>query len=209
MQESITLTINRIKLINKRIRLWQPRQLHPAWDDTSEVSGRSVTYGTEGATGGGGKNVADHRLRADKAYKKWIQRHRIGDSLGSSYDSVHFTKTKKNSMFPVDTDIVLWTGLTILMTGTVVSFVGLGEKGFRSKELRLVGPILSAFGLALCVIRIGLCCFVSSRRSRLKEELSMEEQFARAIRLQHVVSIQAVRFDALSIQIPSIQVDPG
>lgn len=190
------------------MRIWQPRQLHPAWDDASEVSARSGTYATEGATGGGGKSVADHRLRADKAYKKWIERHRIGDSLGSSYDSVHLTKSKKKL---VDTDIVLWTGLTSLVTGTIVSFVGLGEKGFRSKELRLLGPVLSAFGLALCLVRVGLCLFISrrNRRSRLKEELSMEEQFARAIRMQHVVAVQAVRFEGTSKRIPSIQVDPG
>ena len=57
-------------------------------------------------------------------------------------------------------------GLGILGVGTVVSFVGLGEKGFRSSELRLLGPILSGFGLALCIIRICLCCSGCDPRRR-------------------------------------------
>lgn len=60
----------------------QPRKLQPTWDEGSEFSGRSAP--NSGA--GGADTVADHRLRAHKAYMKWLQKHRV-DSLGSNYDT--------------------------------------------------------------------------------------------------------------------------
>ena len=61
---------------------------------------------------------------------------------------------KNNSM----ADMIMWLGLAMLMTGTVISFIGLGEKGFRTRHLRLLGPVLIGAGFSLCFIRVALCC---------------------------------------------------
>lgn len=55
-------------------------------------------------------------------------------------------------------DMVMWLGLAMMMTGTVVSFIGLGEKGFRTRHLRFLGPVLIGTGLSLCLLRVALCC---------------------------------------------------
>lgn len=41
--------------------------------------------------------------------------------------------------------------------GMVVSFVGIGEKGFKTLELRLIGPSLIAAGVLVVILRIALC----------------------------------------------------
>ena len=47
--------------------------------------------------------------------------------------------------------MVLYSGLVLAATGLVITAVGLGDKGFRSRELRLLGPgiMLSGFGLTI------------------------------------------------------------
>lgn len=52
---------------------------------------------------------------------------------------------------------VLYAGLGITALGLIISFVGTGEKGFLSPELRLVGPLLLCAGLLCCVFRVLLC----------------------------------------------------
>ena len=43
--------------------------------------------------------------------------------------------------------------------GLVITFVGLGEKGFKTVEMKLVGPGLVVGGLVLALLRI-LCCLI-------------------------------------------------
>lgn len=52
---------------------------------------------------------------------------------------------------------VLYAGLGTTALGLVISFVGTGEKGFLSPELRLVGPSLLCAGLLCCLFRVLLC----------------------------------------------------
>lgn len=52
---------------------------------------------------------------------------------------------------------VLYAGLGTTALGLVISFVGTGEKGFQSSELRLVGPSLLCAGLLCCLLRVLLC----------------------------------------------------
>lgn len=52
---------------------------------------------------------------------------------------------------------VLYVGLGTTALGLVISFVGTGEKGFLSPQLRLVGPSLLCAGLLCCLIRVLLC----------------------------------------------------
>jgi len=52
---------------------------------------------------------------------------------------------------------VLYVGLGTTALGLVISFVGTGEKGFLSPQLRLVGPSLLCAGLLCCLFRVLLC----------------------------------------------------
>lgn len=107
-------------------------------------------------------------------------------------------------------DLLLWLGLTVLLTGTVISFVGLGEKGFRTSQLRLLGPIMSGTGLAVVIIRIALCC-VTKRAKAAVTNFNLKDQLAKAVRIQHVVAVKAVQYQPVHEQsgIPSIHVDPS
>ncbi|KAL5282130.1 hypothetical protein ACFFRR_005400 [Megaselia abdita] len=71
---------------------------------------------------------------------------------------------------------ILYFGLCTTAIGLIIAFVGTGEKGFKTGELRLIGPSLIGFGLASCFIRIMLCicpskCISSDRSSTFEKEL--------------------------------------
>ena len=155
--------------------------------------------------------AADHRLRAAKAYKKWMQKHR-NHSLGMKYNSQSGLEDYETTSSK--SDVILWLGLAVLVTGTVISFIGLGEKGFRTRQLRLLGPILVCSGLSLCAIRIALCCADAGPAAddddddddEDKKEFFTNEQLAIAVRFQHAVALQFSRFDDA---MPAIRVDQG
>jgi hypothetical protein len=48
-------------------------------------------------------------------------------------------------------------GLGTVAVGLIITFVGLGEKGFKTVQLKLIGPGLIGCGLVLTVIRIISC----------------------------------------------------
>ena len=52
---------------------------------------------------------------------------------------------------------LLYVGLGLVAVGLVITFVGLGEKGFRTVEFQLVGPGLVLGGLVMAVLRV-VCC---------------------------------------------------
>ena len=66
--------------------------------------------------------------------------------------------------------MVLYTGLVVLATGLVITAVGLGERGYKSRELRLLGPGIVVSGAGLVCVRILLCLLSSCRLlSRLSQ----------------------------------------
>ncbi|KAF4519347.1 hypothetical protein B566_EDAN011353 [Ephemera danica] len=75
-------------------------------------------------------------------------------------------------------NVVLYVGLGLVCVGLVISFVGLGEKGFKTAELRLIGPSLLAAGALFCLLRvlfctcpaICCCCCPNERRRRRKRK---------------------------------------
>ena len=50
-------------------------------------------------------------------------------------------------------NVLLYVGLGMGAVGLVITFVGIGEKGFKSLQLKLVGPGLIGCGLVLTLIR--------------------------------------------------------
>lgn len=52
---------------------------------------------------------------------------------------------------------LLYVGLFSVALGLIIAFVGTGEKGFKTVQLRFIGPGMIAIGACCCVVRIMLC----------------------------------------------------
>lgn len=118
----------------------------------------------------------------------------------------------------------LYVGLGTIAIGLVIAFVGTGEKGFKTNELRLIGPSLIGklcylsfnltlihlyfcfigIGLICCILRIFFCvcpshCISSSRKARNKKIAKVD--------VDHTTSL--LRADSKRVQIvrgPSVPV---
>ena len=62
-------------------------------------------------------------------------------------------------------NVVLYVGLGMICIGLVITFVGLGDKGFKTLELKLVGPSLVGCGIFFALLRILFCTVPSCCRS--------------------------------------------
>jgi hypothetical protein len=58
---------------------------------------------------------------------------------------------------PDSLNVLIYIGLGMVGVGLVITFVGLGEKGFKTTELQMVGPGLVGGGGVLAILRILLC----------------------------------------------------
>ncbi|XP_014480519.1 PREDICTED: clock-controlled protein 8-like [Dinoponera quadriceps] len=105
-----------------------------------------------------------YKTKQCEAHRRWMKRNRIRDAsycYGSSGeddeedDSSNAIRRRGEVSAAVNT--VLYAGLGTTALGLIISFVGTGEKGFLSPELRLVGPSLLCAGLLCCLFRILLC----------------------------------------------------
>ena len=54
-------------------------------------------------------------------------------------------------------NILLFIGMGLVGIGLVTMVVGLGEKGFKTAGVMMLGPCLLIFGLLLVVFRVLLC----------------------------------------------------
>ncbi|XP_055852974.1 uncharacterized protein LOC129916825 [Episyrphus balteatus] len=106
-------------------------------------------------------------------HRRWVKRNRIQDaSLGGSSDDEDFLGVLRGpSTFA---NAFLYVGLGTIALGLVIAFVGTGEKGFKTVELRLIGPSLIGIGLICCILRILFCicpshCISSSKKARKKQ----------------------------------------
>jgi len=76
---------------------------------------------------------------------------------------------------------LLYVGLGTIAIGLVISFVGTGEKGFKTLELRLIGPTLIGSGFFCCLVRVFLCvcpsrCFRRDHKRRKCPKNSLKSQ---------------------------------
>ena len=65
-------------------------------------------------------------------------------------------------------NVVLYVGLGMICIGLVITFVGLGDKGFKTLELKLIGPSLVGCGVFFALLRILFCTLPSCCRSCMK-----------------------------------------
>ncbi|KAG8306104.1 hypothetical protein J6590_055076 [Homalodisca vitripennis] len=76
---------------------------------------------------------------------------------------------------------LLYVGLGTVAIGLVIAFVGTGEKGFKTLELRLIGPTLIGSGVLCCLVRIFLCvCPTRCLRRRFRHRHRRKHQSAGA-----------------------------
>ena len=59
-------------------------------------------------------------------------------------------------------------GLGMISIGLVITFVGLGDKGFRTLELKLIGPSLVGCGVFFALLRVLFCTVPSCCRACCK-----------------------------------------
>lgn len=66
-------------------------------------------------------------------------------------------------------NMLLYIGLCAVALGLVIAFVGTGEKGFKTVQLRLIGPTMIGCGTLCCFLRILFCfCPTKCMRKRFK-----------------------------------------
>ncbi|XP_071443663.1 uncharacterized protein [Hetaerina americana] len=95
--------------------------------------------------------AASHRCKASEAHRRWMKRNRIRDASSGEYSYYGGFRAGGAA------SALLYVGLGTVAVGLVISFVGLGEKGFKTLELRMIGPGLIVGGLLLCLLRVFLC----------------------------------------------------
>ncbi|XP_023031653.1 uncharacterized protein LOC6641841 isoform X1 [Drosophila willistoni] len=117
-------------------------------------------------------SVQDQQQQQATYHRRWVKRNRIQDaSLGGSSDDEDFLGVLRGpSTFA---NAFLYVGLGTVALGLVIAFVGTGEKGFKTVELRLIGPSLIGIGLICCILRILFCicpshCISSNKKTRKK-----------------------------------------
>jgi len=66
-------------------------------------------------------------------------------------------ESAKRQRISTNLNIILYIGLGTMAIGLIITFVGIGEKGFKTIQLRLVGPMLILVGVILIVIRVIMC----------------------------------------------------
>ena len=73
-----------------------------------------------------------------------------------------------------DVNTLLYIGLGILSVGLFITFMGLGENGFKTFELQLLGPAILILGSSLVIFQI-LSCVFSEWRS-CNDQANPEEE---------------------------------
>ncbi|XP_012284037.1 uncharacterized protein LOC105701677 isoform X2 [Orussus abietinus] len=142
-----------------------------AWQGCNRPSSLPLSPGSPRGSRGEG-----YKTKQCEAHRRWMKRNRIRDAsycYGSSGDEEDDEEgsglvDRRRGEVSAAVNTVLYAGLGTTALGLVVSFVGTGEKGFQSPELRLVGPCLLGAGLLCCLFRVLLCiclCRCKDRRS--------------------------------------------
>ena len=61
-------------------------------------------------------------------------------------------------------NVILYVGLIMMTFGLFVTFIGLGDNGFKTRDLKLIGPSLVGCGVFFAMLRILFCTVPESLR---------------------------------------------
>jgi len=101
-------------------------------------------------------------------------------------------------------DVILYVGLAMISLGLLITFIGIGEgtKGFKTMEMKLIGPSLVGCGVFFAVLRILFCTvpsccraiFCCCRRSEDKQRLvEVEKDELEVSKLSLGVTMRSLR----------------
>ena len=88
-------------------------------------------------------------------------------------------------------NVLLYIGLGMVAVGLVITFVGLGEKGFRTTEMQIIGPALVGGGVLLTIFRIFLCS-LPGRHSQVRIEGHKEGKNGLVLTLRDIEASEGV-----------------
>ena len=66
-------------------------------------------------------------------------------------------------------DMLLYVGLGIISVGLVITVVGLGDKGYQTLELQVVGPGVVVCGSVMVGVRVLLCLLPRGEKEALED----------------------------------------
>ena len=89
--------------------------------------------------------------------------------------SIIFQANLRSSRTTANLNILLYVGLGTVAVGLIITFVGLGEKGFKTVQLKMIGPGLVGCGLVLTIIRVISCTLPACYNKRGVSEKIKEE----------------------------------
>uniref|UniRef100_A0A2S2PVM2 Uncharacterized protein n=1 Tax=Sipha flava TaxID=143950 RepID=A0A2S2PVM2_9HEMI len=89
-------------------------------------------------------------------HKKWTKKNKIHDALSFGGDGGEDRKLYELQQGAA-ANTLLYVGLCSVALGLIIAFVGTGEKGFKTVQLRFIGPGMIAIGVCCCAVRIMLC----------------------------------------------------
>ncbi|GAB6031168.1 hypothetical protein CHUAL_007972 [Chamberlinius hualienensis] len=115
----------------------------------------------------GSKTKTEPKNKQWSAYRRWMSKNRI--AAQSSFElrpkilnpknitSGNTSSSQKYRETPI-ASVALYMGIGMFLVGLVITIVGVGESGFNTLELQLIGPCLTGMGIIVCVIRVLVCC---------------------------------------------------
>merc|ERR1719422_2632386 len=113
-------------------------------------------YGKLRKVGGGTAEEEEAKRKREAAKRGHVGYYRKIEQLDND-DGIYRASSSAN--------VVLYVGLGMIAIGLVITFVGIGDKGFRTLELKLVGPSLVACGAFFAFLRILFCTIPSCCKS--------------------------------------------
>ncbi|XP_050541629.1 uncharacterized protein LOC126905697 isoform X2 [Daktulosphaira vitifoliae] len=108
-------------------------------------------------------------------HKKWRKKNKIHDTL--SYGESAADRRLFELQQGAAANTLLYVGLCSVALGLIIAFVGTGEKGFKTVQLRFIGPGMIFIGMCCCALRIMLCfcpafCFKRRRHKSMSDKMA-------------------------------------
>lgn len=79
------------------------------------------------------------------------------DEKDPEESSDHFLDEENYETDEPNVDILLYLGFILLAIGVIITSVGVGEKGFKTLELQMLGPTLLGLGVMFVLLRVLFC----------------------------------------------------
>ncbi|CAL4104814.1 unnamed protein product, partial [Meganyctiphanes norvegica] len=96
-----------------------------------------------------------------------MHKNKVGDSSQGNLEKLPNGKYRQTGVV----NVVLYVGLGLISIGLIITFVGMGDRGFKTSELKLIGPSLIGCGVLFSILRILFCSFPNCGNCRKTQPL--------------------------------------